>query len=229
MFKSLAIVLCGLCWAGCAGHPQPMKPSTEQTRLKTMGDECGGTKLAKKSSLELTVENSPSVVESQTKTFNDSLRDSLRLSVRSGLNHLLGFRSKDERDNLVSSVSEMVLEMSAGLAPKNDQDFPRAFWPVEVQRIHPVSVYSYNEDVVIVLRKDPQEEIGYYIVPRTGLRSVRHFLPNGPEWSFKQLVHECLYEYQRAIPLHGGRSVWFLHYGRFGEIKIIDPDRIVEW
>jgi hypothetical protein len=79
--------------------------------------------------------------------------------------------------------------MGTRWTPSPDHDIPRAVWPVEVQRLHPVAVYDYEYDVVIVLWSDAHEEEGYYIVPPSvaAARSTFHSLPDGSEWSFKPL------------------------------------------
>ena len=104
----------------------------------------------------------------------------------------------DQRHDLTEAVSNMAFELSNGRTPESDQEFPRAVWPSEVQRLHPVTMYCYHGDVVIALKSGAHEETGLYVVPRTGLRSVSYTLPSGSEWSFRKLIHESLYEYQRV-------------------------------
>ena len=104
----------------------------------------------------------------------------------------------NQQHDLVLAVSELQWELSYLRMPETDQEFPRDVWPVEVQRLHPVTMYRYHGDAVIALKRDAHKETGLYIVPRTGLRSVSYSLPSGLEWRFQKLIFESLYEYQRT-------------------------------
>lgn len=56
--------------------------------------------------------------------------------------------------------------MTAGkiARPGTDQKIPRALWPAEIVKLHPVTVYDYDRNMVIVMQKDENEEKGYYVV-----------------------------------------------------------------
>ena len=85
----------------------------------------------------------------------------------------------------------------------DDRDIPQSLWPVEVSSLHPVAVYTYNWNVVIVTRRETHEEEGYYIIPFMDIAvlSVQHsFLPEDPHWSFSPVtnrVGNLLYAYHR--------------------------------
>jgi hypothetical protein len=86
---------------------------------------------------------------------------------------------------------------------KAGQDIPFALWPAEVRQLHPVAVYDYDKNIVIVMWKNAHEEEGYYVV-NVGqhLHSSQfpdpHEFPHDPGWNFKPIEnHDAgyLYEY----------------------------------
>jgi len=105
--------------------------------------------------------------------------------------------------HLVNAVNEMVAHMStAGVTPKQGEEIAQSWWPVEIQGLHPVAVYNYDRNVVIVMQRSAKEEEGYFVLPPSfaSSMSVSHPLPSDKEWVFKPIEDEIgkfLYEYHR--------------------------------